>query len=340
MVQLLKNSARAISYTWFEHFDQTPIETPTWPFNQQALQQATVFWPTEYQWLPSEGFLEPVRLGIAHWAKVERRPIPQPYQGVCLFELLVAGVKHRIAIDYSDYVDRIERDCLATVSLYFKMQYLKAGYDLSDGECRKVLPGGYVMADRRMVSKLSQIRGTARTAPPQFDIYGRFGLEFATEIRSAVVNVLRGDPSLNYEGGMRKVPYRQSIRDASRSKICIDLPGNGDFCFRLFDYLAVGAFIIAYPHRTMLPVPLVDCYHIVYMKSDLSDLVDLCHYYLVHPDERRAIQSNAAEYFDSCCHLTQLGSWYLQQSLNMAIAAPLLPADVPLPLHQLRRSAA
>jgi hypothetical protein len=317
-LQSLKDARQSFSYKWFDRFQKASIGPPTWPLNQEQLSRTTIYWPTTYQWPPSSGFLDPIRLGIGQWAKLQHRPIAQPYAGICVFELTTDGQSHRIAIDYSDYVERIERDCLATVSLYFKMQYLKKGYDLSEQDRSKLRPGGYITGDRRLTPRLPAIREAARNAPPQFAVYGRFGLDFATEIRGAVVDLLRSDPALGYEGGMRKVPYRQSMLEASRSKICIDLPGNGDFCFRLLDYLAVGAFVIAYPHRTTLPLPLIHGHHLVYMRSDLSDLIPLCRHYLQHEDERRVIQSNAAVYFDQSCHYGQLGSWYLQQCLDMA----------------------
>lgn len=340
MAQSLTNTVQSIAYRCIGRFNKPAVANPTWPLDHAALAEATVFWPVQYGWAPSEGFLEPVRHGIAHWARVERRRILQPYAGVCVFELQLNDATHRIAIDYSDYVNRIERDCLSTVSLYFKMQCLRAGYDLPLHERRKIIPGGYVTADRRLTYQLPAIRKAAQNAPPLFNIYGRFGLEFARQIRTSVVHVLSSDPALGYEGGLRKVPYRQSVIDASRSKICIDLPGNGDFCFRLLDYLSVGAFVIAYPHRTTLPVPLLDRFHIVYMKPDLSDLLDLCRYYLDRPEERREIQSNAAAYFDACCNYAQLGSYYLQHCLNMATAASAPSVAASLPQAPRRRSAA
>jgi hypothetical protein len=317
VVELLRSSFQKFSQAWFEHFGQASVASPTWAMDEATLGRAIVYWPAEYQWQPSSVFLDTLRLGIAKWAKVERRTIPQPYKGISIFHVGLNGKERQIAIDYSDYVDHIDRACLQGVSLYFKMQYLKAGYDMPEQERRKVIPGGYVTADRRLTPRLPAIRAAARESPPQFSVYGRFGLEFAKEIRTGVVEKLRGDPTLGYEGGLKKVPYRQSVMEASRSKICIDLPGNGDFCFRTLDYLSLGAFIIAYPHRTTLLSPLVDRHHLVYLKPDLSDVVPLCHYYLEHAAERLAIQNNAAEYFDKYCNYQQLGSWYLQQCLKL-----------------------
>jgi hypothetical protein len=322
MVQLLKKCTERVSLTWSEYLLTAARLAPTWPLDCSQLSRATVYWPSTYQWAPSAGLLDPICAGLGHWANVQRRAIAQPYKGVCVFEMELDGARpHRIAVDYSDSADAIEPDCLAMVTLYFKMQYLQNGY-----RSEKILPGGYVMWDRRLVASLRGIRGQARVSKPEFDVYARFGMEFARELRTRVVEKLQSDPSLGYVGGMRKVAYRQSVKDAARAKICIDLPGNGDFCFRLLDYLAAGAFVIAYPHRTTLPVPLLDGHHLVHMKPDLSDLIPLCHYYLEHAEERRTIQDNAAAYFDACCDYRQLGSWYLQRCLHAVSLAPVLCA--------------
>jgi hypothetical protein len=313
--QLLRALLQKTSNAIFEYAGQPVVQSPTWPLNIDQLRSLKVYWPAEYQWAPSATFLEPVRQGIARWAKLERRNVPQPYQGVAVFELSLAGRLYKVGIDFHDLKDRLELDCLRSVSLYFKMQHRRRGYSEAGGEAGKIIPGGYVMADHRLTPGLPALRLAAQTSPAQFNVYGRFGTEFARELRSRAVDILRSDPRLGYAGGMSKVRYRQSVRDAAHSKICIDLPGNGDFCFRLIDYLAAGAFVIAYPHNTTLPVPLIDGHHLVYMKPDLSDLADLCRYYLKHDDKRRVIQTNAAEYFDNYCHYMQLGSWYLHQCL-------------------------
>jgi hypothetical protein len=62
--------------------------------------------------------------------------------------------------------------------------------------------------------------------------------------------------------------------------------------------MAVGACIIARKHSSAMPVPLVEGVHIVYAKDDLSDLVDLCRFYLENEKAREALRFNSGEYFD------------------------------------------
>jgi len=45
----------------------------------------------------------------------------------------------------------------------------------------------------------------------------------------------------------------------------------------------------SYPHATRMPVPLIDGEHIVYARPDLSDLEDLCAYYIEHREARERI---------------------------------------------------
>lgn len=134
---------------------------------------------------------------------------------------------------------------------------------------------------------------------------------FAREVREKAVRLLNDQREFAYQGGLRKVRYSQSLIEASRAKVCIDLPSNSDFCFRLIDYLSVGACIVGPRHGTMLPVPLEDGKHIAFTKPDLSDLVSLCRHYLEHPVEREAMRRNSREYFDSYLHREQLAAYYL-----------------------------
>jgi Glycosyl transferases group 1 len=104
--------------------------------------------------------------------------------------------------------------------------------------------------------------------------------------------------SFGHEGGGKKVRFDESLREVARSKVCIDLPGNGPFCYRLIDYLAIGSCVVARRHETVLHVPLVDRRDIVYARPDLSDLAELCEYYVKHDAEREEIARNSRKFFD------------------------------------------
>ena len=75
--------------------------------------------------------------------------------------------------------------------------------------------------------------------------------------------------------GSRKIRrYSLALREVARSKICIDLPGNEDFCFRLIDCFAVGACVIGPKHRTNAARTFGRTQHMAYAREDVSDLVE------------------------------------------------------------------
>ena len=144
-----------------------------------------------------------------------------------------------------------------------------------------------------------------------YDVYGRFNLGFATDIRQRAVRLLSEQNEFKYEGGFVNVRYGRFLREVSQSRICIDLPGNGDLCFRLIDYLAVGSCVIRPKPRNKLHVPLVDGTHIIYTNDDFSDLVRLCNYYLQNDSEREKISQESRDFFDKYLHRKQLAAYYL-----------------------------
>ncbi len=99
----------------------------------------------------------------------------------------------------------------------------------------------------------------------------------------------------------------------------IDVPGEDPVSYRLVEYMAVGACIVAYPHKARLHVPLVDREHLAYTKEDLSDLVELCAHYLDHPEERERLVANSRAYFDKYLHRDQLSAYHLHEVLARAV---------------------
>lgn len=227
------------------------------------------------------------------------------------FHLVRAGKAYPFCIDTWDFMDKLNPAAVDQSLAYFKMQYRQQGYD-SD----RIVPGGYVNLSEHYCRYLPWLRSIQMRQPPQYDVYGRFILAFARETRERVLGMLNAQQQFRFEGSLQTVRYTRSLEEAAQSKVCIDLPGNGDFCFRLIDYLGIGACVVAARHRTILHVPLEDRKHLVYAKEDLSDFVELCQYYLQHDDERNQIVQNSREFFDRYLHPDQLGAYYLFTALK------------------------
>jgi Glycosyl transferases group 1 len=178
------------------------------------------------------------------------------------------------------------------------------------------VPGGYI-SDFMLVDWYA--RGPRRVRDRQqfrWDVYGRFGLQFATEVRSKAIKMLKEQSRVGFYGGDRKVGFPEFLREIARSRVCIDLPGNGPFCFRLVNYLAVGACIVSVPHETAMPVPLVDRQHIIYTKPDMSDLVELCEQYVNDAPAREEVARQSREYYRKHLYWRSLSNYYLRTMLD------------------------
>ena len=191
------------------------------------------------------------------------------------------------------------------------MQYSKNGYSYEN-----VVPGGFVPGNLNIYLYLDRLRKLRDLQDFTYDAYGRFGYRFGKAIRGKAVNKLTEQDKFLYFGGIGRVGYKESLNEVARSKVCIDLPGEGPFCFRLVDYLAVGSCIIAYPHESELPIPLIPGKEIIYCKEDLSDLNELCQYYITHDKERETVAQNACAYFDHNLSRTKLADYYVNTIIS------------------------
>src|SRR5580704_1322919 len=225
---------------------------PTWPLDSRDLEGVHVMWPSTYDWSPSSKWVEPLRHGLGKYVKTKSADVPQPFKGIVMIQIVVRGIGHDVAIDYSD-LPSIDETCARSCPVYFKMQFSGQGYPFEH-----VLPGGFVPNSETIYQYLPHLRAQADKDSRPCDVYGRFGLEFSADIRRKACSLLAEQDYFRWEGSLQIRRYSLALREIARSKICIDLPGKGDFCFRLIDYLAVGACVIAPKHRTVLHVPLVD----------------------------------------------------------------------------------
>lgn len=268
-----------------------------------------IFWPSSYNWGLTHKWLIPIFNEFRQNFDLVFKDIPASNNAV-IIEIQVDEQIYPIAIDRFDLVE-INHESASNVEIYFKMQFSTGGYPESN-----VVPGGFIPAHSSIYLTLKQLRHLRDQQNFKFEAYGRFGKRFAKTIRGQAVGILSVRETLNYYGGIGRVSYQKSLTEVAHSKVCVDLPGNGPLCFRLIDYLAVGACVIAYPHKAQLPVPLEHGKNIVYCKEDLSDLADLCEYYAKNGRKRETICKNARTYFDQYLSRPQLASYYINTLLR------------------------
>jgi hypothetical protein len=282
---------------------------PTWPAARETRSRLRIWWPVSYEWAAAEKWVGALRASLAGRVDVASEDIEQPYEGAVLIHVELDGHRHSVAIDYFDrdrLLDQVHERC----ALIFKMQYRVEGYGSPT-----VVPGGYVPGRPYLYRYLPSLRRLKDRSAPRFDVYGRFGLSFAPDVRRAAVNLLQTQRRFRYEGSLKTLAYGVYLREAARSRVCIDLPGNGDMCHRLVDYLALGCCVVRPMPWTTLPVPLTDALNIRYVRPDLTDLVDTCAELVGDPAACSAIGRAAREYFDRYLHAEQLADYYLDRCL-------------------------
>ncbi|MGZ4168709.1 MAG: glycosyltransferase family protein [Solirubrobacteraceae bacterium] len=267
----------------------------------------TIRWPTTYEWPAAAKWVSALHDGLARHVAVEPAEIAQPFEGAVVIEVQTGGAAHPVAIDYFDR-DRLLNSVVQSCELVFKMQYRAGGYGH-----QHVVPGGYMPGRPYLPRYLGGLRYLRDTGHPRFDVYGRFGLSYAPEVRRRAVEMLRAQEQFRYEGSLTLLPYSAYLREAALSHVCIDLPGNGDMCHRLIDYLAIGCCIVRPAARTTLPEPLADGVHIRYVREDLSDLVDACEALVRDTEAAARIGRAARAYYDRHLRADALAAYYLER---------------------------
>ena len=291
---------------------QLPAEDCAWRVDGEELKDTRIVWPRHFQWPYAWGWVEPLFEGFKCRVPLTVKDIPQRLTSTVVIEFHRGSRVHRVAINCSDYPGLTHfHSPEADLALEFKMQYLHGGY----GESR-IVPGGYV-SNSMLIDWYA--RGPQRTRDRQqfrWDVYGRFGTQFATEVRTKAIKMLQSQHRVRFFGGHRKVSFTKFLKEIAQARVCIDLPGNGPFCFRFVNYLAVGACVVSPPHATSMPIPLIDGQHVVYTKPDMSDLVDLCEHYTQDSAARESIMSHARDYYRQHLYWRSLSDYYLRTMLD------------------------
>jgi len=83
------------------------------------------------------------------------------------------------------------------------------------------------------------------------------------------------------------------LQELARCKISLNFRGAGWDTLRYWEVPALGGFMISQKPGIVINNNFIDGEEIVYCKDDLSDLVDLCRYYLKNENERDRISKKA-----------------------------------------------
>jgi hypothetical protein len=281
--------------------DTSPL---TWPLPGDAEAPIRVLWPSTYGWANAAGWAEPIKRGLGAHAELQAAELTQPLGNVVRFEIRVGRASLVAILDYDDSLEL--NASVDAADLYFKLQHRRGGYGR-----QHVVPGGYVSKQPALYRYAKRWRELREHTTPRHDVLGRFGLHWAREIRSHALTLLREQDRFDFEGGTRALWWGEYMDELVTARVCLDLPGNGELCYRLVEYLAVGACIIGPELEAELPVPLRSGLDLVRVPRDLAGLVDCCERLLGDEALRARLGSAAADYFDRHLALEQLGAYYL-----------------------------
>lgn len=120
------------------------------------------------------------------------------------------------------------------------------------------------------------------------------------QIRTDALNLLQDKFDCESNGTVRNQvmkKYKRKgefyLQEIHSAKIGLNFRGGGWDTVRLWELAGMGCFIISQRLGIEIEPPFIEGEEIIYCKDDLSDLIELCEYYLEHDEERERIAKNA-----------------------------------------------
>lgn len=121
-------------------------------------------------------------------------------------------------------------------------------------------------------------------------------------IRTKALEILEDKFDCKLNGTIRSQSFKKYQRkgeaylnELKACKIILNFKGTGWDTMRYWESTGIGRFMISQRPKIVIPDNFRDGKEIVFCKDDLSDLIDLCKYYLQNEEERETIAMNALE---------------------------------------------
>lgn len=116
------------------------------------------------------------------------------------------------------------------------------------------------------------------------------------EIRSQALALLEDKYDCRENGTVRNQKFSRYkrkgkfyLQELSRCKIVLNFRGGGWDTMRYWEVPAVGSFMVTQKPGILIPDDFQDGKEVIHCSDDLSDLIDLCDYYLDNENKRESI---------------------------------------------------
>lgn len=132
-----------------------------------------------------------------------------------------------------------------------------------------------------------------------------WAVETGGDIRTRVLELLEDKFDCKENGTKRNQKFSKYSRkgafylqELKRCKIVLNFRGGGWDTMRYWEVPAVGSLMISQKPQIKIPNDFEDKKHVIHCKDDLSDLVELCEYYLENEVEREKIALAGKEHLE------------------------------------------
>lgn len=115
------------------------------------------------------------------------------------------------------------------------------------------------------------------------------------------------------------------LEELARCRISLSFRGGGWDTMRYWETPAVGSFMITQRPGILIPNDFVNGEHVVHCREDMSDIVELCEFYLKHPDKReglaRAAHTHLLQHHTDVARATTVVE-SIKKALNISLINP------------------